>query len=86
MSTFYRRYDTPDMPMRGLLSRAVGIVVGVLLLMATTQDGPGTFLGLYPPNTAQRIGYDLGRLAIDAVALWAIYKGIRPRRKIPADN
>ena len=72
--------------MRGLLNRAAGIVVGVLLLMATTQDGPGTFLGLYPPNTAERIGYDLGKLALDAAALWVIYRGIRPRPKDPSGH
>ena len=62
--------------------RVAMIAIGIFLLMAgTIDDTLGIVLGLYPPDTAERVGFDLGKLALDALALWAIYRGIRPRQK-----
>lgn len=49
------------------------------MLLANNGGGePGTFLGLYPPTSAGTIGYDLSKLVIAGVALWTIYRAIRP--------
>ena len=67
--------------MKHLLNRLAGVVVGIFLLLAATQGGADTVLGLYLPNSANRFGFDLAKVAIDALGLWAIYRGIRPKRK-----
>ncbi len=64
--------------MRGWLNRVAGIVVGALLLYANANGG--TFLGFYAPTNGQAVGFDLAKLAIYALAVWAIYRGIRPKK------
>lgn len=69
-----------------MITRIAGIVAGVLVLLGSTMGDSGTVLGLYMPDNAQRVGFDLSKLAIDALAIWAIYRGIRPKRKVQAQT
>jgi hypothetical protein len=68
--------------MRGWLNRVAGLLVGSILLYSSVDhNSQQQLLGLYAPNTAERIGYDLSILAIGALGIWAIYRGIRPKQK-----
>lgn len=68
--------------MRTVLWRIALIVGGAFLLLANSLGGEdGTFLALYPPASAERIGFDVAKLAVAALALWLIYRGIRPKRR-----
>ena len=73
--------------MKGWLNRAAGIIVGGILLSVTTRNsGPNTILGFYPPTSGEWIGADLVTLAVDAVAVWAIYRGLQPRHRPSKPN
>ena len=57
------------------------VVFGLFLLVANAMGGAdGTFLGFYPPASSQMIGFNIAKLAIAALALWCIYRGVRPQR------
>ena len=71
-------------PRMGLLvKRALIVLGGALLLYANNGMGPdGTFLGFYPFDSGERLGYNLSKAAIMILALWIIARGfgIRFRR------
>jgi hypothetical protein len=67
--------------MTNILWRVALVGGGAFLLVANSMGGgEGTLLGFYPPATAEMIGFDISKIAIAALALWFIYRGIRPRR------
>ncbi len=67
-----------------MLKRALLVIGGLFVLYANNGEGPpGTALGFYPPVSSGTIGFDLAKAAIAGVALWAIYRGIRPRASKP---
>jgi hypothetical protein len=58
----------------------LAVLAGGLFLFAANMMGESdgnTVLGLYPPNSGERIGYDLAKLAIGGLALWIMYRGVR---------
>jgi hypothetical protein len=68
--------------MTKILGRVALVVGGGFLLLANNGGGgEGTVLGFYPPDNAQRLGYNLSKVLIAALALWIIYRGIRPKRR-----
>jgi hypothetical protein len=69
---------------KNILWRIALIVGGVFLLVANSM-GDDTFLGFYPPTSASAIGFDISKALIAWLALWFIYRGIRPRRAPKAD-
>lgn len=71
-----------------ILKRVFMVGFGALLLIANSQGEAGTFVGLYPPTSSQRIGFDAAHLALAALAIWAMYRGIRPKPQtaIPKDE
>jgi hypothetical protein len=69
---------------RHWLNRLAGIVVGAVLLIGTSGH-EGTILGFYPPNDTELVGRDAATLAIDALALSALYRGFVPKQKRPPD-
>jgi hypothetical protein len=53
-----------------------------LILFVNAQGPDGTVLGFYPPTaSAQAFGFDLAKGTIAALAVWLIYRGIRPKNK-----
>lgn len=63
-----------------MIKRIALVLGGLFILFGNSSGGAdGTLLGFYLPNTPQRIGFDLAKGAIAAVALYAIYRGIRPK-------
>jgi hypothetical protein len=69
-----------------ILKRVFMVGVGALLLVANSEGEAGTFLGMYPPTNAERAGFDAAKIALAALALWAIYRGIRPKTPKPAQT
>lgn len=56
--------------------RVLSVLCGAFLLLANNGAGDeGTVLGFYPPDSSQRIGFDIAKLAIAALALWMIARG-----------
>jgi len=66
-----------------LLWRILKILVGVFVAFANSV-GDGTTLGFYTPDSAQRIGFDVAKVAIDVACAWIIYRGFRPVKQTVA--
>lgn len=70
-------------PMVDIIRRIALVVGGLFLLVANNSGGgDGTFLGFYPLASSEMVGYNISKLAIAALALWIIYRGVRPRRRL----
>ena len=65
-----------------MIVRILLILGGLFVLYVNAVGGtPETVLGLYPLDSAQRIGYDFAKAAIYCLGGWLIYRGIRPKQK-----
>jgi len=73
--------------MKNIAWRIALVLGGVFLLVANSSGGgEGTFLGFYPLTNAESIGFNLSKFAIAVLALWFIYRGIRPRQRPAASS
>ena len=52
---------------------------GVLISIGNLFGPKGTILGFYPPDSAQRIGFDVGKLLWFWLAAWLIRRGLKER-------
>jgi len=59
-----------------VILRVLKIVVGVVLAL-----GNSVGVVLYPPNSGERVGFDLAKLAIYWLSAWLIYRGLKPKQK-----
>lgn len=57
-----------------------------LAIANSTGGEEGTFLGFYPPDKGERLGFDMAKVGILALAIWFVYRGIRPRRTVTPAN
>jgi hypothetical protein len=66
-----------------LIRRVLTVGAGLFILVANSGGEEGSFLGLYPLDSAERIGWDVSKVAIALLGLWIIVRGIGilPRRK-----
>ena len=71
------------------MSMLCNLSLGDVLLLTVNNfynRNDETFLGFYPPNNGERIGFDIAKLAIAALALWFIYRGVFPNRWAKKSN
>jgi len=61
--------------------RVLKVLVGAFVGYGNSLGG--TFLGFYPLDSGQRVGWDLACLAIYWLAGWLIYRGFKPAIKQP---
>ena len=61
-----------------------GIFIGVLLLYGISNEPRTLYERVYPLDSPQRIGVYLVKLAIYALAILTIYRGLRPKQTIAA--
>lgn len=69
-----------------MVFRVARIIGGAALAYLNLQGaGAGTMLGLYVPNSAERFGYDLAKLAFYLLGAWLIFRGFKPAhaRQLP---
>ena len=62
------------------MAKVALVVVGVIVLLLVTFANPleGNVLGFCPISEGPKaIGVDAGVAAVDAFALWVIYRGVR---------
>lgn len=73
--------------MKSMAWRIALVLGGAFLLVANSSGGAeGTFLGFYPLTNAETMGFNLSKFAIAGLALWFIYRGIRPRQRPVASS
>jgi hypothetical protein len=63
-----------------IVLRVLNIVGGLFLALVNSQ-GEGTFLGLLPPTTPGRLGFDIAKVLIYWLCGWLIYRGFKPATK-----
>lgn len=67
--------------MLAMLARLGLFALGAFLLVANSMGDGDTVLGLYPPTSPGRIGFDSAKLAMSALCVWAVYRAVRPNRR-----
>jgi len=62
-----------------MLKRVAFVLGGAFLLFANNGGGePGTIVGFYPNMSSQAIGYNASKALLAGLAIWLIYRGLRP--------
>ena len=63
--------------MKWVLRIAAILVAAFIIAANNLQQGEGTTLGFYPLDSAERLGFDIAKGAIDVVAFFIVYRGFR---------
>lgn len=50
-------------------------------MVANFMGDDDTVLGLYPPTSPGRIGFDAAKIAVAAICVWAMYRAVKPNNR-----